>query len=85
MSAGTGVTGPARPTPGATDGSACGKPRSHRPNIRMPELEAELHRLEQTDDAVKAAREALDDLPNRFARINRHEVTRRGVGRHRAN
>ena len=61
-----------------------GKAKGHRPNIRMPELAAELRRLEQTDDAVKAAREALDDLPNRFARIDRHEAARRAVGRRRA-
>jgi len=47
----------------------------------MPQLEAELRKLEQTDPAVKAAREALDDLPNQFARMDRHDEARRIVGK----
>jgi len=48
---------------------------------RMRGLEVELRTLEETDDAVKAAREALDDLPNQFARMDRHDDARRAVGR----
>jgi len=50
-------------------------------SMRMRGLEAELRKLEETDDAVRAAREALDDLPNQFARMDRHDDARRAVGK----
>jgi hypothetical protein len=43
-------------------------------------LEAELRMLEQNDPAVKAARQRLNDLPDQFARAERHQAARKAVG-----
>lgn len=43
-------------------------------------LEAELRMLEQHDPKVRAAREALDNLPDQFARSERHLAARKAVG-----
>ena len=45
----------------------------------LAELEKELAKLEETDPEVKVAREALDDLPNQFARMDRHNEARKAV------
>lgn len=55
--------------------------RKAKSGMRLHGLEAELRKLEQTDPAVKAAREALDDLPNQFARMKRHDDARRAAGK----
>jgi hypothetical protein len=43
-------------------------------------LQAELDELERTDSAVKKARQSLNELPEVFARMDRHEAARRQVG-----
>lgn len=48
--------------------------------MRLRGLEADLQQLEQDDPDVRKAREALDDLPAQFARMERHREARRVVG-----
>lgn len=43
-----------------------------------------LAELERTDPEVAAARQALDDLPEQFARYNRHMAARKQVGKREA-
>lgn len=44
-------------------------------------LQAELDELERTDPAVAEARRRCDELPEAFARMDRHEAARRQVGK----
>jgi len=43
-------------------------------------LDAELDDLEKSDPAVRAAKERLNQLPETFARYERHMAARRAVG-----
>lgn len=44
-------------------------------------LDAELDHLEASDPAVRAAKEKLNQLPDVFARHERHMAARRAVGK----
>lgn len=44
-------------------------------------LERELDHLEKSDPAVRAAKEKLNQLPDVFARHERHMAARRAVGK----
>ena len=46
----------------------------------MDELQQELDELERTDPEVRAAAARLRDLPEAFARTERHLAARRAVG-----
>jgi len=52
---------------------------------RPAALSEALTELERTDPEVAAARQALDDLPEQFARYNRHMAARKQVGKREAN
>ena len=46
----------------------------------MRGLQRELEELERTDPAVREARRSFDELPEKFARHERHMAARAAVG-----
>ena len=49
--------------------------------MRFKPLSEELAELERTDPVVSEARRKLDELPEVFARYERHKTARKAVGK----